>query len=127
MKIQQQSRTISDLEFKEKELNDLLSKKQKCHHKEFDRTNSELQSEIEFFREISMKSEKELRLLENRFAEFKGKIMLKINSPQSEIISEEDSGIFSKSPNNHDTSSESLTVPNHSQVGKKKRGKKKRR
>ena len=56
VKIQQQSRTISDLEFKEKELNDLLSKKQKCHHKEFDRTYSELESEIEFLREISPSS-----------------------------------------------------------------------
>ena len=74
VKIQQQSRTISDLEFKEKELNDLLSKKQKCHHKEFDRTHSELQSEIEFLREISMKSETELRLLETKFAEFKDKL-----------------------------------------------------
>ena len=130
VKIQQQSRTISDLEFKEKELNDLLSKKQKCHHKEFDRTHSELQSEIEFLREISMKSETELRLLETKFAEFKDKMMLKIKSPSPPIhpyseISEEDSGIFSKSPNNHDTSSESLTVP--SQLNKRKRGKKKRR
>ena len=70
MKIQQQSRTISDLQFKEKELNELLSKKQNCHHKEFERTHSELLSEIEFLREISIKSETELRLLESKFAEF---------------------------------------------------------
>jgi len=125
VKIQQQSRTISDLQFKEKELNDLLSKKQNCHHKEFERTQNELLSEIEFLREISIKSETELRLIENKFAEFKEKIVQKLKSTHSEI-SGDDSGIFSKSSNNHDTSSESLTVQN-SQPIKRKRGKKKRR
>ena len=119
------------MEFKEKELNDLLSKKQKCHHKEFNRRHSELESEIEFLREISMKSVTELRLLETKFAEFQEKVILKIKSPcppiqQYSEISEKDSGIFSKSPNDHDTSSESLTVPNQSsQLNKRKRGKKK--
>ena len=126
MKIQQQSRTISDLQFKEKELNELLSKKQNCHHKEFERTHSELLSEIEFLREISIKSETELRLLENKFAEFKVKIIQKLKSTEPDI-SGDDSGIFSKSPNNHDTSSESITLQNNSQPIKRKRGKKKRR
>jgi len=126
VKVQQQSRTISDLQFKEKELNELLSKKQNCHHKEFERTHGELLSEIEFLREISIKSETELRLLENKFAEFKGKTVQKLKSTHSEI-SGEDSGIFSKSPNNQDTSSESLTMQNYSQPIKRKRGKKKRR
>ena len=51
-----------------------------------------------------MKSETELKLLETKFAEFQERIMLKIKSPSPPIqqyseISEEDSGIFSKSPN----------------------------
>ena len=81
---------------------------------------------IEFLREISIKSETELRLLENKFAEFKVKIIQKLKSTEPEI-SGDDSGIFSKSPNNHDTSSESITLQNNSQPIKRKRGKKKRR
>ena len=53
LKINQQSRTISDLEFREQELNNLLSKKQQCHHKEFEKTQKEYQSELDFMREIS--------------------------------------------------------------------------
>ena len=106
--------------------NDLLSKKQKCHHKEFDRTHNELLSEVEFFREISMKSETELKLLEKKFLEFQEKVMQKLKSTAHSEISEEDSGIHSKSPN-QDTSSESILVQNHSQPSKRKRGKKKRR
>ena len=59
-KTEQQSRTISDLEYKEKELNTLLSKKQSCHHKEFERTFQEMQTEIKILQDMTQQSENEL-------------------------------------------------------------------
>ena len=59
-KTEQQSRTISDLEYKEKELNTLLSKKQSCHHKEFEQTFQEMQTEIKILQDMTQQSENEL-------------------------------------------------------------------
>ena len=66
-KIEQQSRTISDLEYKEKELSTLLSKKQACHHREYDKTFQELQKEMKNLQDITAASELELKTLRLQF------------------------------------------------------------
>ena len=70
-KTEQQSRTISDLEYKEKELNTLLSKKQSCHHKEFERTFDEMQTEIKILQDMTQQSENELMQLRSQVKNFR--------------------------------------------------------
>ena len=131
LKINQQSRTISDLQFNESELNALLSKKQSCHHKEFEKSYTELQSEMEFLREISIKSEKELQSLREKFAQFQSKMTEKVRNCQakSEKLDYQDSGIpqSSSSNNSQNTSNESFMDESHQNVQKKKRSRKKRK
>ena len=138
-KIQQQSRAISDLEFKEKELNALLSKKMKCHHLEFDRTYKEMENEIDFLRQLSLKSESELKCMEEKFAQFKLQVWHsvkncnKIKSVEEieETNSNEDSGLHnSSSSTSHEASIESISQSSsgsNSNASKRRRGKKKRK
>ena len=130
-KIDQQNRSISDLEFKEKELNQLLSKKQACHHREFEKTYSDMQNEIDFLREVSKKSETELMNLVAQFKELQLKAFkqLKLQENNAEKVQEnnsEDSGLHNSSSTSQDASIES-TEPVRQNAPKKRRGKKKRK
>ena len=107
-KNQQQSRTISDMEFKMQELSTLLDKKQKCHHREFERNYAQMETEIEILKVISNQSQAELKIMEKKFAQIQAKFS----------HNSDDSGLQNSS------SSLENSQENHS---KKRRGKKKRR
>merc|ERR1712061_257044 len=74
-KIEQQNRTISDLEYKEKELNSLLSKKQGCHHREFEKTFHEMEKEMINLKQASQASETELNSLRDNFKRFQAQVI----------------------------------------------------
>lgn len=130
-KLEQQSRTISDLHFKEKELNALLSKKQACHHREFDKTYKDMENEIDFLREVSRKSEAELASLINQFKLLQSKTFKQLQFKDDH--EDQDSGFLhnnSSSSTSQDASiesrtTESVAVRNH--PTKKRRGKKKKK
>ena len=102
-KTEQQSRTISDLEYKEKELNTLLSKKQSCHHKEFEQTFQEMQTEIKILQDMTQQSEHELMQLRSQVKKFReidftkkfnnGSISTTITSPTDNCNIENDNSI----------------------------------
>lgn len=125
-KNQQQSRSISDLEFREKELNALLAKKQKCHHLEFDKNFQDLQSEIEFLKELSKQSEMELHSTQRQFAQFQQRIRQKVFNSKS--ICSEDSGCLqhsSSSTTSQEHSEESQPKTNNFKKKRNSGGKKK--
>ena len=127
-KLEQQSRNISDLEFKEKELNALLSKKQACHHREFDKTYKDMENEIDFLRELSRKSETELASLITQFKALQSKTLKQLQFKDDH--EDQDSGFLhnSSSSTSQDASIESTiseSVRNH--PTKKRRGKKKKK
>ena len=125
LKIEQQSRQISDLQFKEQELNTLLSKKQACHHREFDKTWKDMENEIDFLRQVSRKSEMELNALVNQFKELQKKTLSK------SVTQDSDSGFLNNSSTSSTSQDASVTstesVKNHNHHPKKKRGKKKKK
>ena len=127
-KLEQQSRNISDLEFKEKELNALLSKKQACHHREFDKTYKDMENEIDFLRELSRKSETELASLINQFKALQSKTLKQLQFKDDR--EDQDSGFLhnSSSSTSQDASIESATTESaRNHPTKKRRGRKKKK
>ena len=65
--IEQKNRALCDLEYKEKELQDLMSKKHSCHHREFESKQKEVEVEIDTVRNQTEKAEADLEALRSKF------------------------------------------------------------
>lgn len=123
-KIDSQSRIISDLEFREKELSDLLDKKQSCHHREFDKTYDTMVAEMQMLHLKTAKSEAELTNLRALFHDLqnivKNPIMVTKHCEEKR-----ESTFQNAAPDS--TSHDSIEVTTKYQSSKRKRGKKKKR
>lgn len=123
-KTEQQSRTISDLEYKEEELNTLLSKKQACHHREFESTFHEMQSEMKKLQDLTQKSEIELTQLRLKFQDLKENDSKILNQEKNDVI---ENDVKLQAPIQTDLEDSGIVYDSDHSKTRKKRGKRKRK
>ena len=101
-----------------------MSKKQACHHREFESTFHEMQSEMKKLQDLTQKSEIELTQLRLKFQDLKENDSKILNQEKNDVI---ENDVKLQAPIQTDLEDSGIVYDSDHSKTRKKRGKRKRK